>query len=421
MRILVVTHWYAPAVHPRAFRWSALAAHWAARGHDVDVLCRRRPGEEAEELLDGVKVHRAAGGWLENLRARRGGPAPAGGEAGRPHPLKLLNDLAWRRIRWPDYACLWYRSAARLGRKIVREKGCDLLITTSDPFTDHLVGLAVKKASPGLRWIVDVGDPFSLQEATPVNNHLLFRRLNRRAEGRVLAAAEAVTVTAPVLMEMYAEAFPAVAGKLRLAPPMLPKEIKDAGREKVFPADGKIRLVVVGTLYRKVRHPGALLDLFERLRRTDIGERLELHFFGNVNDCADLFEPRDAHPGRGIFLHGVVPREIAIAAMKEAALLVNIGNAVAYQLPSKVVEYAAAGRPVLNLAVIEDDSSARFLKDYPAFLNLTGAEAAGEGAASRVRGFILNPPAVDDARLQSWLAPFSVERLAAAYEKWGHS
>lgn len=37
-----------------------LSRHAAARGHEVHILCGRRPGEPPEEALDGVRIHRVA-------------------------------------------------------------------------------------------------------------------------------------------------------------------------------------------------------------------------------------------------------------------------------------------------------------------------------------------------------------------------
>ena len=69
MRILVICYCYPPDIGPRAFRWSAVAAHWARQGHEVHVVSGRKPGAAREEGLDGVHVHRAGGAVIDNLRA----------------------------------------------------------------------------------------------------------------------------------------------------------------------------------------------------------------------------------------------------------------------------------------------------------------------------------------------------------------
>jgi hypothetical protein len=51
MKILVVIHSYAPALNPRSFRWSAIAEHWAARGHTVDVVCAAMGYDDHRTML----------------------------------------------------------------------------------------------------------------------------------------------------------------------------------------------------------------------------------------------------------------------------------------------------------------------------------------------------------------------------------
>jgi glycosyltransferase involved in cell wall biosynthesis len=424
MRILVLSPWYLPRGNPRSFRWSALAEHWAAAGHRVDVVSSWVPGTPRAEVLRGVRVHRVGGGLSARLRSRFGNVAAHPGEPRRDAPprgpaslLTWVNNRLWRNLWWPDYACLWYRPALRAARRLLAEADHEALVTVSDPFTSHLVGLRLRRRRPGIAWVADIGDPFSTQEVTPCNNLRLYRRLNRRAEGRVLAGVTSATVTSAGLLESYRAAFPAAAEKMLIVPPLLSAEPPGEGGEPVFPADGKLRLVTVGTLYRAVRDPDHLLALFAKLLETPIGGRLELHFFGNTADCAASFDACRPLLGTRIFLHGVVPRERALAAMAGAACLVHLGNATASQLPSKVVEYAAAGKPLVNLVSTDADSSAAFLRGHPAVLTLSRADGEGlESQARRLAAFIEHPPPIDRQRLDPWLDGFRVGAVAARYE-----
>src|SRR5205807_1410875 len=120
---------------------------------------------------------------------------------------------------------------------------------------------------------------------------------------------------------------------------------------------------------------------------------LHLHFFGALNDCAPCFAAFDDAAARNIHRHGVVPRETIAAAMQEADILVNIGNATPHQLPSKLVEYAAAARPILNLASRADDTAAEFLAPYPAALTLLARGAEPDPVmVDAARAFIDAPP-----------------------------
>jgi hypothetical protein len=382
MRLLIVTYLYAPDRSPRAFRWTALAERWAAAGHEVAVVAA---GAGATERRNGVIVHRAPG-WL-----RRTATVGEGGGPARTSFMKAVYGRTLKRVLWPDYAFDWYVPALRRARAIE----VDRLVTVSHPFTPHLVGLGLRPRP----WLADIGDPFSFLDETPLNNAALYARLNRRAERRVLARADAVAVTIESARVAYAAAFPESKAKIAVVPPLL--SLPEPGVNPLPPTG--TRLVFVGTLYRALRSPAPLLALFAALRR----ERsdLALHFFGDVHDCRPLFEPLP----EGVHLHGAVPRESAAAAMRHAAALVNIGNATPHQVPSKLVEYVAAARPIINVAASPDDTSAVFLAGHPALCEARDAPT--------VLRFLDEKRSVPADWVERFLAPYRLGAVAHAYEQ----
>jgi hypothetical protein len=383
MRLLIVTYLYAPDRSPRAFRWTALAERWAEAGHEVTVVAA---GPTATERRNGVTVHRVPG-WLR--RSAMPGVTDPGGS--RRPLLKSVYDRTLKRVLWPDYAFDWYLPSLRRARAIA----ADRLVTVSHPFTPHLVGLALKRR----HWLADIGDPFSLLDETPLNNGALYARLNRKVERQVLARADAAAVTVETARTAYAAVFPESAGKIAVIPPLL--SLPGPG-DNPLPADGT-HLVFVGTLYRALRSPAPLLRLFQQMSRQR--PDLALHFFGDVHDCRSFFEPLP----ESVHLHGPVPRAAAAAAMRHAAALVNIGNATPHQVPSKLVEYVAAARPIINLAATPSDTSATFLAGHPALCAASDPEA--------VLRFLDERRSVPAAWVERFLAPYRLGAVAGAYER----
>ena len=427
MKVLVISHSYKPELTPRAFRWSAISEHWAAKGYDVDVLCAWKPGLKTREIVNGVDVTRVGGGIAELVRSRlrtdtKGEPAvsdqQSSGGAVRCSLVKVakwLHDHTWKKLYWPDYACLWRRPATKAARELIASHNYDALITVSLPFTSHLVGLRIKHSTPSLAWLVDVGDPFCFRSDSPINNQRLYWRRNCAVERRVFREASSVTVTCEPTRTKYAETFPECADKVVVVPPLLSVTDPPSCRREIFPDDGKIRLVYIGTLYRTIRNPGFLLEVFRALSRLRIGDKLELHLFGISDGLSECFE---RHKRLKVFRHGVVTREKARQAMKEADMLVNIGNTTLYQLPSKVVEYASTGKPILNLATSENDSSLDFFKTYPAHLNIldNGSGPTAEQVAEAADFIEQLPLHVDHSELEGWLDDYRIEAVAGAYE-----
>ena len=93
-----------------------------------------------------------------------------------------------------------------------------------------------------------------------------------------------------------------------------------------------------------------------------------LHFFGSIGDCMSVF---NKYPELNTIIrfHGVVSKQMAVLAIKNADVLINIGNTSYYQLPSKSVEYVATGNKILNLCAIENDSTKNYLAAYPLVRN----------------------------------------------------
>jgi glycosyltransferase involved in cell wall biosynthesis len=432
MKILIVSNNYHPLATPRAFRWTAVAEHWARQGHQVDVVCGWVPGAARTETRAGVRVWRV-GGVGEALRSRlrrtdgalsaplrpAGGRGAAGGGRSRVSvsaAARWVHDRTWRQLYWPDFACLWYRPALMAASRLLERHGHDALVTVSHPFTGHLVGRRLKRRFPAVRWLVDIGDPFAFETGTPPNNESLYRGLNYRAERGVLGEADEVSVTTAGTAERYVQAFPETAGRIHVVPPIVTVPEGAGGPFFEGRADA-LRLVFTGSLYRRLRSPEPLLRLFAHLLGTGVGERLELHFLGAVNGCEDLFQPYGEHLGRRIFLHGAVPREAAFRAMRQADVLVNLGNETGYQLPSKVVEYVACARPVLHLGAGRGDASTEFFAAYPAALHLPVAEVDDPAAVARVACFLERLPPVDPAAAARLLAPYRVGSVAAQYAR----
>ncbi|MEX2642349.1 MAG: glycosyltransferase [Acetobacterales bacterium] len=408
MHILVVSYYWPPDVNARAFRWSAVTSAWCAAGHRVTVVTRAQPGESALSEQSGLVVHRVGGTAAGRVRGSLAAGSGGGMKALFGGTARAVYRATWRRLYWPDFAGAWYFPAVRAVRRLLAGGGVDALVTVSHPFTPHLVGLAARRQSPALRWVADCGDPFSLFDEIPLNNLALYRDLNRCAERRVLAAADSTAVTVESCRALYADAFPESAARVVVVPPVatMPTQVAEE-------TAGRAAFAFFGRFYRALRSPAGLMALLDGLarRRGDV----TLDIYGDLNDCAGMLaSPPPALAGR-IRLHGLVGAEEAAAAMARAGVLVNIGNTTAFQLPSKIFEYAAAGRPILNLAQIDADTSAAFLGGYPAALTLRdrGAPTADDiEALERWLSTVEPVPPEGVARL---LAPHRPDAVAGAY------
>lgn len=419
--ILVISFSFRPLNNPRAFRWTHLSEKIAEAGHSVDVVTSWVPGCSDTERIGNLSIYRAGWKFLERLRDQRRSARERAGKLKMPKttPLstkvrqlvsKSVNSL-WRALYWPDASCLWFFPARQKVLALIAQKEYDVVICVAPAFTAVAVGHSVYKHVVDAVWLIDLGDPFSFLEGAPPNNTSLYAGLNQWYERRTFARAHVISVTNPQTLQKYATAFPESATKLLVIPPLL--SLPQRGIKTVVPG----RLVYVGTMYRNIREPGFLLELFRRAMEAGLDLETELHCYGDVSSCLDIITKYEYLLDKRVFFHGVVSREVAAQALDEAHVLINIGNDTAYQLPSKVVEYAATGKPIINLAKSSLDSSAGFFASYPCALNLISSlTLPDESTVADFAKFINNtPPIMEHDALTAWLSPYTSKYVVAAY------
>jgi glycosyltransferase involved in cell wall biosynthesis len=418
MKLLIITYSYTPDLTPRAFRWSAVTASLARKGHQVHVLCAAAPGADVVADSDGVTVYRVRD-WLLDASARvipgAGTSRPARASISLRGLLRKAARAIWRAVYWPDYACGWVIPATRVARALCQTSHYDWIISSSHPFTGHVIGMLTRLRSPNSNWLVDISDPYSdMKEPSPNNRHI-YAWLNRAIEGRVVDSAEAITVTTDSTRQLYEASFPTSIGKVRVVPPLL--SLPELPRPTERDGDRALRLVFVGTLYKKLRSPKYLLACVSALSQALPERHLELHFYGTINDCGDDFASCSEAIKSIVFVHGLISRERVVQAMIDSDVLVNIGNDSEAQLASKVIEYMAIGKPILNIVSIARDTSIGALADYPAKLTI---ERSGEIPSAEVvealRSFVIHPMPVAQESVDIVRHRYSEEHVAGLYE-----
>lgn len=414
MKFLIVTHSFAPDPTPRAFRWGAISARLVTLGHEVHVLCS---GQALDAETSGVTVHRISGGTL-----RKHGPRPAD-PANIVTPRRLgvgigtwakgIARVVWRSLHWPDYSFGWVVPAARRVRQLQKAHGFDCFISTSHPFSGHLACLLAGLGGRRSNWIVDIGDPYSLQTEPAPYNRSIYQWLSTWVERRVLESANQVSVTTASTADMYRRHFRAVEGKISVIGPLLSLPEVPAVRPE---ADGVIRVVFVGTLYRHLRSPVPALQHFEALSKAHPEQRCELHFYGVANDCADVLAEYAARMPGVVTVHGLVPRTQVTEAMAAADALLNIGNHSTVQLGSKVIEYIAMGRPIINFVSIEDDASLNVLRSHPSCLTFSaGEDSVSLKNLATSAAFLSDPPIIPDDYVRQARAVYSPDHVTQQY------
>jgi glycosyltransferase involved in cell wall biosynthesis len=423
--LLIVSFSYRPMLNPRAFRWTALAEEFARRGVRVRVVCSWQPGLAPRETINGVEIHRVGNRFAERCRAQlariRGHGRSATGATVTNEsysPLGRLAGQVWREIAWPDTTCVWYRPALEEANSLLSAAPGATVVTVSPSFTAQLIGRAIARGHPATRWVADMGDPFSLAVESPANNFFLYGGLNRWAERAMFRTAHAVTLTNDRIRQAYANRYPDCAERMVVIPPLLPaiETLADKRSSLAVSTETAIRVVYVGSLYKSLRRPDFLLALFKALSSMPRSQPIELHFVGNTEECNDAFAPYADLIGGSLHLHGLGAQEKALAAMRDASLVVNLGNANPCQLPSKLVEYMAFGKPILNIIQSPADPSLELLGNYRSVLTLLAtARAPDDEQIDAVERFIDLATCCEDNTSGALIDPYKLGAIADQY------
>lgn len=149
-------------------------------------------------------------------------------------------------------------------------------------------------------------------------------------------------------------------------------------------APDKICGVFAGTLYSDIRRPDFLLKLLNSISLDNI--KLYL-FVSNPLSSEQVNAWKALAENIQVEFCKAIPFDEMIAVMRQADFLINIGNKASNQLPSKIVDYIATGKPILNIVQIEACPTLQYLSKYELSLSISTWDNF-ERAAERCRCFL---------------------------------
>ncbi|MHB8336526.1 MAG: glycosyltransferase family protein [Ignavibacteriaceae bacterium] len=401
-----------------------MAKNFYQFGSEVHVITVKRKNTKN---IVGVNLHSTFGSIIFNFNKKNNNFNSSG--QNRSYFRKIFSKIVksifikiknfWRYIYWPDYACLWYFHSIIKIRKVIRTFGPnDFIISVSLPFTGHLIALSAMKFNNKPKWIVDIGDPFSFISGVNVNNNKLYKNINLKIENLILRRCSKVSVTTENTLLEYKRIFPCVEKKISVIQPMLTiTKTNLSNFPKLINVKNNIILTYIGTLYKNIRNPKYLINLFEFLVKEMHIINVELHFIGNINDCWDEFNKYQTLIGNKIFVHGEITKEETIIKMNESDILINIGNSNKVQIPSKIIEYISTGKPIINFVKHFDDLSIDFLREYPSNLNIWENEEYEVNITKcNLIDFIQNPKKrIEDYKIEQLTKKYSQDVIFDKY------
>jgi glycosyltransferase involved in cell wall biosynthesis len=344
-RLLVVSHCYPPMPSVGGNRWAAMVNHLRALGHDTTVVTTAGFGRVPREV-DVVRTDDV----MAKPTFRRLLRAPSLPDIAAPTipertPSRLLTGLLV-----PDSQLgSWVPGALRATRQLVRAARIDCLITSSPPESSHLIALALGRDRPA--WLADFRDGWTFEPWRPEPLTRLHKRLDAWLERQVVTRTDAITVVANALAEDFRARFGVDAAYLPGGwDPALEVDLARVAGPQVD--SGRLTLAYTGKLWGAPgRDPSALFEALRRLVAHERGmrDRVELVIAGPLD--RDQAQRLERFGLDGVVRHvGHLPRDEALALQRRADVLVLVTSGNRSNVPGKIWEYMASGRPILALA-----------------------------------------------------------------------
>lgn len=253
-------------------------------------------------------------------------------------------------------------AAKHLGKRLralCLENRYDWVISVAYPFANHLVAAKWTPAPTKLAFYNL--DPYWNNGTYPSQ----LAEARAAEEAAVYQKANCVFCTPEQQADYQTETFRAVAYKIHPLPyPKLVRpKVQQACPIQFNPEC--INLLYLGTVYGDIRKPEALFKLFQHA--VEIEPKLRLYIVGKKFGAdADLYLTEyKAKLGGKLQCYSPIPPEQTMDLLLRADVLVNMGNTVRNQMPSKVVEYISTGKPILNISASETCNTLVVLKRYP--------------------------------------------------------
>jgi glycosyltransferase involved in cell wall biosynthesis len=273
----------------------------------------------------------------------------------REQYLNLKTALLDWLFSFPDPQCFWLRPAVQWLSRIPRDEYPDAVFATGGPWTTLLVGKALAQRFQ-VPFVADLRDPWTCNPYIQVRSPSLFHRAARLERSVYEAAACVVANTAELRAKLRSD-HPDLERKFVTITNGFDSDTYNpaANGRKVqqrehAASNRTIELCHFGSVYGN-RNPLLLLQAVKELvheKQID-ADRLRIRFTGawdvTETSCENL--TRELEQLGVVRREPSVPHDECVELMMAAEILLILQPASPLQIPGKIYEYIATGRPLL--------------------------------------------------------------------------
>jgi glycosyltransferase involved in cell wall biosynthesis len=258
-----------------------------------------------------------------------------------------LKDVVLDRLFiFPDHQKDWVRPVVGHVCALPSSHRPDIILATGNPWSSLLAGVRIARRL-AIPLVADFRDPWS-RNPKPQPNARLLPQIAKLERG-VLQAATRVIANTEALRDSLISDHPSAAGKTNaitngFIEDMIPQNAAHCYK------DGPVELCHYGSVY-PLRHPRTLLEAMTDLAASGVlaPGGLRIRFVGTWDTgdarCDELASRLESQGF--IIREPTMPREDALRSMSLASHLMILQQGFPLQIPAKLYEYIAVGRPVV--------------------------------------------------------------------------
>lgn len=348
-RLLIITTHFPPDARPGTHRVVRFTKYLAQFGWDIHVLTLRTDAALHKHLRDESLVNKI----------------PPSVRVHRTTALRLCRPLTgFNSYLIPDREVGWIPFACSKGLKIIEKHSTAILYSTAPPWSTHVTCRWLKNKT-GVKWVADIRDPWTRRPWMPARERSGLRySLLRRIERAIVQSADRVILNTSHLHKDFCAYYQNVDPSKFLTIPNGVDGDDFLGIDRAKGPPDRCVFIHGGSLYKK-RDPRPFLQALSELLRDKVVAESDLlvHFLGSIDSKFDMHGwVRQYKLNSIVRIEPPVAHNQYLKALFSADVLVLIQPDTDLQVPSKLFEYMAVGKPVLALA--HSGATSEVLEEY---------------------------------------------------------
>jgi glycosyltransferase involved in cell wall biosynthesis len=259
----------------------------------------------------------------------------------------------------PDTRAGWIPKAVKTALKILHENKIDAVLTTSFPYSAHIIGLILKSLKD-IFWLADFRDPWA-EYAFLYPNTEFHKRASYYFENKVISNANVIVANTQPARDRLKERYPQYSNKIQVIPNGYDQQEIDLVKQKIIDKQQNFFTILhAGTIQaeKERRYPNNLFEATSKFitKYPDIKNKIVLKFIGHSHFSIDLEKLANQN---GLYTNvqhmGWVNHEKALYEMANANVLLLMHHSEEHipklfsTIPAKTYEYMAVKKPILCL------------------------------------------------------------------------